>query len=343
MTSKVLYLFNSGLRPLYRENLQNIIALPSGCTRRFRYSLENQCPPDLEPSELTDQRGIIIFVDRFSEDSYTYHPLREAKILKAYKAGGRIFIDCILENYFCSNDPKRYTELLKASIPGVPELTDGNPENPNDGYYVALGEEIVEKSLMSGSDCWDGIIRALSMTNLLASFTFFKVELNNIKNDKPLETSKSDGRITLNPDSSYELRVHYFDPEKGIGNKSFKIKPNNIVAQHDETEIKIAAPEDIVQLSIETGNIYRKVLSSLNLEVSLGVEESFNIELPIKISALYFWGGIVLYSFFIFYLIVLKEYTSQPPEFWSIFLEGLKWAAGMRVLIKIGSFPQLPT
>src|SRR5580704_7955048 len=80
----MLYLFNSAFRPLYLKNVLNTLCLPAGCTNEYRYRHAGEpryVAPGLYsslPKLKVGTECVVIFIDRFAEGGYSYHPLRLA-------------------------------------------------------------------------------------------------------------------------------------------------------------------------------------------------------------------------------------------------------------------------
>ena len=89
--NKRLFLFNSGFRGLYRENMLRTLMLPSGWINKYRYSDDNTDQELIKTLNNLDEEDLdvtIIYIDRFYESAehkkYRYYPVRNGK-LKSYK------------------------------------------------------------------------------------------------------------------------------------------------------------------------------------------------------------------------------------------------------------------
>jgi hypothetical protein len=230
----MLYLFNSGFRPLYTRNVLNSLFLPEGCTNEYRYKYVGEpryVPPAVYAKLPELSRGtdcVVTFIDRFAATGYSYHPLRRGKYLSYREAGGSVYFRIQLETFLYPRDFVAFGQHLRqALVPmGLPQLTGGDPENTNDGAYAILADSIFGQvsECLWGDEAWAAAVENLSdmrafATNAEQSPVFIKVDV--------FPQSRSPKRISpiirddasvykLKRNKRYELSVTYRFPRQRL-------------------------------------------------------------------------------------------------------------------------------
>jgi hypothetical protein len=344
MEKKVLYLFNSARRPLYKQNLYRILALPVGSVTQFRYTIEHHVPSELLNSSLQGKESLIVFVDRFSDDSYTYYPIRKGKILKSYSKADRLILECRLGEYRCVHNQEDFTNVLKKSARGVPELTDGDPKNTRDGYYVQLGENVIDK-LIVGEDCWLLSVKGISRTKALSEkhTAFMKISLTTKAGNKSEISYGPEGSAMLKAGKTYFLEVLYYDPEKGGVNKDITFSLQAPLKCYGHDQFSLGALTEHLSIPLGTDKALRSVRASISIIVNYESSKVYYIDLPVQISSRHLLWGTVFYFMIIFTTVIIEKTFASPSTFWSIILECLKWGSVIRVFIKLEFLPNLPT
>jgi len=347
MEKRILYLFNSARRPLYKQNLYRILALPIGSITQFRYTIEHHVPPELLNSSLQGKETLIVFVDRFSDGSYTYYPIRKGKILKNYPKADRLILECRLGDYCCVHNPedfKNFTSVLKEIVRGVPELTDGDPKNTRDGYYVQLGEDVRDK-LIVGEDCWLPSVKGISRTKAFSEehTAFVKISLTTKTGNKSEISYGPEGSALLKAGKPYFLEVLYYDPEMGGVNKDITFSLQDPLKCYGHEQFSLGALTEHLRIPLGTDKALRSVRASISIIVNYESSKVYYIDLPVQISSWHLLWGTVFYFMIIFTTVIIEKTFASPSTFWSIILECLKWGSVIRVFIKLESLPNLPT
>lgn len=345
MKTEILYLFNSSLRPVYRENLYRILALPTGGVTQFRYSADRSVPPELKNGSLQGSACLIVFIDRFSAGSYTYYPIRMGEVLNTSVEGNRFFLECRLGDYCTADEPEHFTQALRQSVDGLPQLTDGDPENINDGYYVQLGQDLRD-DLIAGVECWTASVEKIRQTKSLAedSKPFLRISVSTGKTGETNDVvPRADGILTLKAGESYVLHIFYLDPGEGAVPKDVDISFQWPLKRHEPTGFTTGALTDRVGLSFETDQVLRTARTSVCVTVQKNEPNSYTVLLPVTVSSIHLLMGTIFYGLVICLLILTEKTLFQSSTFWSTVAEFLKWCAAFRVLIVIGRLPNLPT
>jgi len=228
----MIYVFNSGLRGRYRQNVLNTLLLPDGCANRYRYRSRgdrvNINPQDREKL-LRAKRGTdvaVVFIDRFSGQDYRYYPIRLGKLVACKEDGDQMFFFVKLESFLWSHAPDATSQRLRQHLDmlGIPRLTRGNPEETNDGHYAVIGESLFkDKDLFKwGDDAWEPAAKALSA---MPAFTpsqeqpefivFARAQLlnsNGTRRQKPRVTRQGTDYFRLARGIDYVLHLRYMYP-----------------------------------------------------------------------------------------------------------------------------------
>lgn len=342
MNPNIIYLFNSAIRPLYKENLLKILALPVGCVTQFRYTSKNNVPTDLDIESLVSSECIIVFVDRFSDSTYTYYPIRKGKVLSTKSGGGRIYLKCKLIEYCNVKDPVKFTSELKKNLTGSPELTDKDPNNSNDGYYIQSGKNLSD-DLIIDSESWKSTIDMISNTKNLYNDKpiFLKIILESLSGNKDKIKFNDAGQAMLKSDASYLINVLYNDPEQGQAKKQIIVDIRSPLVNHEATKFNIGAGSDLLSISFETEKGLQPTFSAIKLIIKDGEKEEFCVDIPVKISSLRMLLGTIFYGVVFFLLIFTEKILSISSAPLSIAMELMKWGIAFRVFYKLGRLPNL--
>jgi len=344
MEKKILYLFNSARRPLYKQNLYRILALPIGSITQFRYTIEHHVPPELLNSSLQGKETLIVFVDRFSDGSYTYYPIRKGKVLKNYPKADRLILECRLGEYCCVRDSEEFTKVLKKSASGVPELAGEDPRNTKDGYYVQLGEDVRDK-LLSDEDCWLTSVKGISRTDAFCGdhTAFVKISLTTKTANKSQISYGPEGSALLKAGKTYFLEIVYYDPEKGGVNKDITYSSQDPLKCYGSEQFSLGALTEHLSIPLGTDKALRSVRTFISIIVNYESSKIYCIDLPVQISSRHLLWGTVFYLTIVFTTIIIEKTFTSPSIFVSIILEYLKWGSVIRVFIKLEFLPNLPT
>lgn len=175
----MLYLFNSGYRPLYVTNVLNTLALPSGYNNEYRYKHSGesrQISPAFYSALPALRSGldcVIVFIDRFGPQGYVYHPLRFGKFVSYRDVNDYIHFRVKLGNFVYPRNVQDFTRDLSQALQsqGIPRLTDNDPKNTRDGNYAIDADTIVGSvdSYQTGEDAWNSAVEQLSTVPSLAT------------------------------------------------------------------------------------------------------------------------------------------------------------------------------
>ncbi|WP_149782495.1 hypothetical protein [Natrinema hispanicum] len=208
--SKTVYLFSSGSRAIYAEDIYNSLAYPPGFVIQFRYR-KQWLPDDIDPenpSKLEQKDAVIVACPKAREvvydgidhphkgSEYYYYPLRKGKITKAVFRGGALHVFCELSSrlitYDSGEDDGRSDEPDDKTVWNVgnkiTELKDrprySEEEKSNDSF-ISLGSDLdlqfsskTDNRLQSWKDQednWVRIVQALGKNPFFEETLFFRI------------------------------------------------------------------------------------------------------------------------------------------------------------------------
>jgi hypothetical protein len=224
----MIYLFNSGYRALYRTNVLNTLFLPNGCTNEYRYRASGTpryVAPDAYQSLKQAPRGekaVIVFIDRFGNGGYVYHPLRLGELVITREENEQLFFRVKLQDFIYPRDLAEFNRQIAVSlIPhGLPRLAGANPESTADGYYAIPANSIFEQKegFHFGQAAWLQAVESLYKTKAFAStatdqVVFVRGELKNKSAVTLAPSLQNDSAVyDILKNSNYELVLTYRYP-----------------------------------------------------------------------------------------------------------------------------------
>lgn len=224
------YIFNSGFRSLYLENALRTLFLPPGATNEYRYKFRgnrNQVAAGTHERIKKAKQGepiAVSFIDRYSTAGYAYHPLRLATLVKVWEEDDYLYIRARLGEFVAPNDPAAFSGRMLKELgrEGIAQLKGGNPDDPDDGYYVVSHDSLFETKtdFQWGTSAWSATVERLDQTKVLGStesdaVVFARAEVIGPSRDKSLTAKlegKSVGVFRMTQGKLYKLRVAYRFP-----------------------------------------------------------------------------------------------------------------------------------
>jgi hypothetical protein len=281
----MLYLFNSGYRPLYTANVLNTLCFPKGYTNEYRYKHTGparQVSPTLY-SDLARLRSgeecVVIFIDRFGENGYVYHPLRFAKYLNYRDVNEYVHFTVQLDTLLYPRDLNAFNRsLIQTMAPlGLPVLTNGNPLETHDGNYVIQSASIFgnRDEYQIDGPAWNSAVenvsraRALS-TNDEQSPVFLRVDIGESDKKTPVTPAIQDEvavyRLTKN--TNYDLVLTYRFPRQRIEQTStgrLELKLGESLKSLSDTPISIDSHANSLTIPFMTKRYIEDTSGSMSI------------------------------------------------------------------------------
>lgn len=301
----------------------------------MRFS-ERNIPANLSFS--TEDKCLIVYIDRFNTGQYKYIPIRYGRILSSNqemnRGSKRLFLSISLDEY-CNTkigiDLLRTVQMFNSNCP---QLTDGNPENINDGHYIIHVKDDILNYIESTTNSWSISVEEISTTTTFASkpFVYFRSE---VLNEEGFVTTKCKSGKT------YKLSITYDNPN----NLVTEIETNFFLplVRPGITKFKTGCWMDKIIVPFMVDKVYQSdSWTTISLKESSTVNPiNFDIELePIYLNK----GNIVLIALlalFIFAPFFLSVIDIIPRAHWdndllkSVF-DFSKWGVGLWLLIRLG-------
>ena len=172
----MIYLFNSGFRSLYINNILNTLYLPDGCINEYRYRFSGEHIHISEETLSYVQRAhkgepvAIIFVDRYSDHGYVYHPIRLGILLGHRQDLERLYFQVQLKEFIYPKDIEKFNRDSRKPLDDLasPSLVDNVPGSKDDGYYAIQCKSIFypdDDYYRGENDAWFSIVKSLESTH----------------------------------------------------------------------------------------------------------------------------------------------------------------------------------
>jgi hypothetical protein len=337
MEEKV-YLFNSGFRPLYRQNIHKILALPDGFSIQMRYSSDKHVPKDIIRRELTDLSCLIIYIDRSDKAGYVYYPIRKGKILSVGRREGYLFVEVMLGKYVHTTNANEFTINLQNKIKNIPKKQETS-SSASDGYYIQIGQDVTDY-ITSADESWFETVKNISNTTLLKDDkqTYIKLALTKKRGGKEVLVGK-ENLMRLKSKRRYELKLSYCNPDTELANKKLICENGSCLKFLSNNQIILDGYRDDRDIPFETNICLRSTPDNIGIAVKTSATESklpeYTIELPVSVSPLSL--QLTLYAIVFVVAIILKETVFKGNDLWSTILEATKWLLAYYAFVQLGS------
>lgn len=260
----MIYVFNSGFRGRYTQNVLNTLLLPEGFVNRYRYrSRGDRVNISAEHRELLldAKKGTevaIVFIDRYTQPGYRYFPFRLGKLVEVREDGDQMFFFVKMGPYIWSHASAAMSQRLWTNLEklGIPRLTHGDPKETNDGSYAVIGDSMFtdKDQFKWGDEAWEPIAKEISgmpafnPTKETPEYPVFaRAQLfdnSGTKRVKPSITRKGKAYYRLSRGTEYVLNVRYLFPPQhdDVTNEArLSVNVSDSIRRLPDTEIRINA------------------------------------------------------------------------------------------------------
>jgi hypothetical protein len=277
---------------LYVNNILSTLFLPAGSRNQYRY-LSGGVRVNIGPQELPvllklanrkwrKERVLFVFFDRYAAGGYQFIPLRMGRLISAMNQDSRL--SCLIE----LGDYVRVQHFAgwladHAADKNFPHLTAGDPNNPDDGYYVFHTKakpktlETVEK----GHQVWTHLVDALAACARFQQppnhqFLFIRADLECRRWGSVVPMTPKKGQFRVASDSRFLLKLTYRWPfQTPVPNSNIQLQCTEPL-RLDLTQIQIANPGDTVTVNCKT----RKFPEDTEMSLGLAAGGNQNVFLP---------------------------------------------------------------
>jgi hypothetical protein len=273
--NQILYLFSSNIRPLYEQDILDLLAHPKGTLFRFRYFKRYVSP------ELTANPGAVVGMSalvHFSiQDPGQYHepafiPVRWAKICATEDVGDvlllvlRLGAYCALERPIDFRKPEQCGAIVRkyfAALRGVPQ-----PYNYSAGIGPLLSTDAPVDPSSDESHLFESLVQFLQGTQSFREARFYRVRgvtrLSRSGDVTERVLPDEHGVVQLRGGDTYTIQVHHFQKSEIEGTANFTIdvddenirvigKPGfSIASRYDVMDVEMHAVEPPTSEARET-------------------------------------------------------------------------------------------
>ena len=352
----MLYLFNSAFRPLYAANNLNTLSLPTGSTNEYRYRYtgdSRNISADFYSSLRNLDSGhqcVLIFIDRFAEGGYRYHPLRFAKFVLLRQESDYVFFRVQFSDYVYPRDLSIFNRDLVDALrsKGLPVLTDNDPSTAHDGFYAIQSASIFGDTNLfeAGDRAWlsavDGLVSTRAYrTDDEQSPVFTRVVVKEKASTVPVTPRLRDGMgvFALKKGKMYDLVISYRYPRQRIdqsARSAVKINCDSNLRLLGQSSLNIDSNSNSLALSFVSVRYLEDTTGSIALAVADPMERPnvllTGASIPYEITEpIDFWVKIAIA------LVVLSAVNALMAVDWSVLhpfsISALVHAARLKFLL----------
>ena len=212
----------------------NTLFIPEGGTNQYRYRFRqpsgdstrtniDKLSHDKLVAYPSGGRVCIIFVDRFTQGGYTYHPLRFASFIKTEEINDYLHFRVQLKEFVYPRNADDFNQDVKKFLGefNIPKLTDADPQSTNDGYYAVIADNLFSRQddFVDSDNAWTKCVEALKSCKAFAGdakkeFVFVRCTLSSDEEKEPVQPSLSDTTAiySIAKAEKYKLDIPYFYP-----------------------------------------------------------------------------------------------------------------------------------
>jgi len=241
----MLYLFNSAYRAGFTTNVLNTLYLPKGCVNKYRYTVGRNVDSSICDRVKLGDELIIVFIDRYGEEGYRFHPLREGELHRCYPEGDHIFFEVKLLDYVYPKNLEDFQDQIKRSLDSLdlPRLTRGDRQATDDGTYAIPGAAPLRElgGMISSDSAWTSCVDQLHRAKAFIpdahnEYLFLRATIQtgvNQGHTLDVEIYKGIPRFSLTAEGSYCLRLFYkYPPQQTDSMRVSKVSiedENNVI------------------------------------------------------------------------------------------------------------------
>ncbi|MGB8769169.1 MAG: hypothetical protein WCC92_06120 [Candidatus Korobacteraceae bacterium] len=180
----------------------------------------------------------MIFIDRFGDGGYKYHPLRLGEYLEHRIENEYVYFKIKLKDFVYPIDLDTFIKSVVQALGsrGLPVVTNTDPEYARDGYYALLSDSIftAPNEFQVGDSAWGNAVQNLSSTRAFATTTeqtpvFLRLQVGKSGKKAAIEPLLKGGSALyrFKKNESYDLALTYRYPRQltdHTSRASFKVR-----------------------------------------------------------------------------------------------------------------------
>jgi len=172
--NQTIFLFSSCQRDLYKSDIYNALAYPSGYIMHFRYRKKwvDEQLWDATSWNLEGKDALVIAVLAGEDNNPKFFPIREGRLIKILKEGDTLHIYFELTPYWANYSNS--TEDFDASIKKFPKIPQKIKGDYWGGKFISFGNHSwIDFSL--DPESWNTVIENLGKNNAFKQGLFYRV------------------------------------------------------------------------------------------------------------------------------------------------------------------------
>jgi hypothetical protein len=296
---QLLYLYSSNIRPLYAQDIIDLLAAPGGYRYQFRY--DQQYIPDFTKqawSKLKDTPVLVLFSLQ-QEAKYqpaAFIPVRAGKVHRAFTLGAIYVVEFSLGEYVSLREPEKDDRGRPDMARQVTEFTDyvGRKELPRPYRHSAgLGDDLLkDPGAAVGGETDQMVLFSRTVAYLQGTQSFRSARFYRFHRVAEFEAGESDaleidesGVFELVGGKTYELAIFHHQPTDVVRPERFNISVDQGVIQVvGRTYFDIASRYDIVTVPFHAveSPVYETRSTIILVEPAEGVEGP-RLRLPLRV------------------------------------------------------------
>lgn len=291
----LVYLFSSNIRPLYVQDILDVLAAPTGASYFFRYE-EKYVAPAARESDLAGRGALVHFA---IQQEARYHapafiPVRRAQVVAGSLKAGMFVIEFIVGDYVAlkgaAADTAKPDELAAAVRRYTDALEEAAVERPYD-WSASLGPDLFSDSVSplelspGDAEAFRSTARTLQRTEWFRRARFVRV----LRVQKGASGAKAvpliAGFYQFEAGATYQLELTHFQPGDVTGHETFKISAGAELLQViGRQSFEISSRYDLVRIPVHATLPARDEARETILAIapSEGVQGP-TIQLPIRV------------------------------------------------------------
>lgn len=241
---QLLFLFSSNIRPLYEQDVLDVLAAPSGAVYRFRY--ENRwIEPDSRERWLNLGTDTEVLVHYSLQQRARYHepiliPIRRGGIRQTFAEGGTLFVEFALGDYVTLPEPVRTDDGVLDMAAEARRYTDYLAEKDVPRPYsssAGLGFDVLRDSaspLDLTADqvaAFERLTKYLNPTDSFRDARFYRFLRLSARDDDTELMPGTDGVIEVEGGRTYTLELFHYQPAEVTTASSFSVSVDGSIIQ----------------------------------------------------------------------------------------------------------------
>jgi hypothetical protein len=248
----MLYLFNSAFRPTYETNVLNTFFLDTGSVIEYRFRQRNVDPTITDVKTLSKKETLLVFIDRFHQQGFSFHPMRKATYLEHEILGDQVYFRVKVGDFAYPKVLESFQNSFVSTFKdrGLPSLPSSGPDSEAAGWFALIGEDISKNlDLLIGEPAWLPAVNGIARTRVFSgkSVLFLRGSIRLHGGKRKAVTPKVSGNrsyYALLPRQRYTLQLYYSFPLQDTNHDAamvLRIQTPNLVAPLAATDVTIGA------------------------------------------------------------------------------------------------------